>query len=106
MKSKNRIVASMIGVIGICAAVGWKTKHPSQGSDKWLISLPDEKWDIVRDELVKIRNSVDKPIEERIQMAKYIDYIDKMRRRLMYEGISNYKFPVHGEHGTNLYKKD
>lgn len=112
MKKLMKIAVGVISVGGGVAAVGYsmikrENKFPVIiHNARWYKKLSDSEWEKERDILAKIRNSPEYPNFTRIKIAQTIESIDDLRRSKTYTGLENYKFPVHGDHGTNLYKKD
>lgn len=84
---------------------GFINKSPLKYSPEWIEGLTSKQWENEREKLQQVVMSPKYADSLRIEARKIIELFDKIKNKKEWKGFANYKFPVHGEHGTNLYKK-
>lgn len=84
---------------------GFFNKNSLTYSWEWIERLTKKQWNNEREKVQQIVMSSQYSDSMRNEAHRILELFDKVKSKKEWKGLDNYKFPVHGEHGTNLYKK-
>lgn len=108
MKKMSKIILGIGGVTiaAVGAVIGLSNKKPPKYSSEWIKKLSDSDWEKERE---IIRQKFCSPLydtESKIKFQSILGLFDKIKSEKDWAGLIPHGPSYHGEHGTNLYKKN
>lgn len=97
------VVVTTLGMCGLYRV--FNNIEPPEYSWKWFEKLTNVEWEKEREKVQRIVMSPKYSDDMREEARKLLNVFDIIKRKKEGTGFKDYRFPVHGEHGTNLYKK-